>query len=71
MLARQDQCASPLPPQLVGLAAGAERLDVSVKTVRRRIAEGLLPAYRVGRLLKVDPADLDRLARPVPTGGVA
>jgi excisionase family DNA binding protein len=43
---------------------------VSVKTIRRRILDGTLPAHRMGPvLLRIDRADLDRLFRPVPTGG--
>lgn len=55
--------------QLVDLVAAADYLNCSVKTVRRRIAEGL-PAYRVGpRAIRVDLADLDALMRPI--GGAA
>jgi excisionase family DNA binding protein len=43
---------------------------VSVKTIRRRILDGSLPAHRMGpRLLRIDRADLDQLFRPVPAGG--
>jgi excisionase family DNA binding protein len=43
---------------------------VSVKTIRRRIRDGSLPAHRMGpRLLRIDRADLDRLFRRVHTGG--
>lgn len=55
--------------RLISLAAAAEMLDISVRTLRRRIADGTLPAYRVGRLLKVNPDDLERIARPIPTVG--
>jgi len=41
------------------LASAAARMGVSVKTVRRRIAEGVLPAYRCGRILRLDPNDVD------------
>ena len=61
--------AAPKRRQLVSLAVAAELLDVSTKTLRRRIADGTLPAYRVGRLVKVNPADLDRIAQPIPTVG--
>jgi excisionase family DNA binding protein len=38
---------------------------VSARTIRRRIADGKLPARRVGpRLLQVNLADLDELIRP-------
>jgi excisionase family DNA binding protein len=38
--------------------AAAVFLDVSTKTVRRRIKDGELPAYRVGRQLRIAPDDL-------------
>ena len=48
------------------LAHAAERAEVSVKTLRRRIATGDLPAYRCGsKLLRVDPNDVDRLMNPL------
>lgn len=54
--------------QLISIAQAAERLGVCGKTVRRRIADGSLTAYRVGpRLLKIDVADLDDVLRPIPT----
>ena len=50
------------------LAQASERTGLSIKTLRRRIATGDLPAYRNGtRILRVDPQDVDRLMRPVPT----
>jgi excisionase family DNA binding protein len=52
------------------LSQAAERYGVSVRTLRRRIAEGRLPAYRVGpRSIRVAEGDLARLARPIPTAG--
>lgn len=35
----------------------AERLNVSTKTVRRRIKAGALPVHRIGRLVRVSEAD--------------
>ncbi|MGX5692487.1 helix-turn-helix transcriptional regulator [Dermacoccus abyssi] len=50
------------------LADAAERTGLSIRTLRRRIAAGQLPAYRSGpRVLRVDPADVDRLMVLVPT----
>jgi excisionase family DNA binding protein len=50
------------------LASAAARMGVSVKTVRRRIADGVLPVYRCGRILRLDPTDVDgmflRSSRP-------
>jgi excisionase family DNA binding protein len=43
------------------LASAAARMGVSVKTVRRKIAEGVLPAYRCGRILRLDPNDVDNM----------
>ncbi|MCF4122079.1 helix-turn-helix domain-containing protein [Antribacter sp. KLBMP9083] len=39
---------------LVSLSEAAEAFGVSVKTIRRRIADGTIAGYRVGRLIRVD-----------------
>ena len=51
------------------LAEGAEHVGLHVKTLRRRIASGDLPAYRMpkGRALRVKREDLDALFRAIPT----
>lgn len=49
------------------LAHAAERTGMSIKTLRRRIAGGELAAYRSGRLIRVEPVDVDRLMVPIPT----
>lgn len=60
--------ATPTRRQFETLAEAAQRTGLSVRTLRRRIAAGLLPAYRSGpRVLRVDPADVDRLMVRVPT----
>lgn len=49
------------------LRTAAERTGVSVRTLRRRIADGSLPAYRTGpRVIRLDPQDVDKLLRPIP-----
>ena len=59
-------------PARVGITEAAAYADVSTRTIRRWIAAGMLPGYRLGpRLVKVDLADLEALARRIPTGGVA
>jgi len=56
------------PKTYESLSAASARTNMSVKTLRRFIAEGNLRAYRAGkRILRVDPRDVDNLMRPVPT----
>lgn len=56
-------------PEWASLQQAAALHGVSVDTLRRRIREGRLPAYRFGdRLIKVRIADLDNLFRPIPVG---
>jgi excisionase family DNA binding protein len=58
--------------QRIPLAEAAASRGVSTRTVRRWIAAGLLPAYRVGpRLVRIDPDDLDRLERRIPTASAS
>lgn len=54
----------------VSQAEAAEYLGITDRTLRRMIAAGRLPAYRLGpRLMRIDQADLDALMRPIPVGG--
>ncbi|WP_261394036.1 helix-turn-helix domain-containing protein [Microbacterium esteraromaticum] len=48
------------PPALtlVSLAVAAETYGVSIKTLRRRISDGTVHGYRVGRLIRVDADEL-------------
>jgi excisionase family DNA binding protein len=56
------------PERLTSVENAANYADVSTRSIRRWIAAGLLPGYRVGpRLVKVDLNDLDQLARRIPT----
>ena len=48
------------------LPTAAARIGVSVKTIRRRIAEGILPVYRCGRILRLDPDDVDAMFSRYP-----
>ncbi len=49
----------------------ADRLKVSTKTIRRLIADGELPARRIGaRMIRVDLDAIDKLGQPLQyTGG--
>lgn len=52
----------------VTLAQAADILGQSVKTVRRRISDGTLPAYRVGpRSIRLRIEDLEVSCRRIPS----
>ncbi len=56
------------PQQSETIAEAARRHGVSTKTIRRRIAEGQLAAYRFGpHLIRLNPAEVDALLRPIPS----
>ena len=54
-------CTTPAPaPRWATLTDAAGRAGVDPKTLRRWIASGLLPAYRMGpRRVRIDLNDLD------------
>lgn len=53
---------------LVSLAIAAERFGISIKTLRRRISDGTVHGYRVGRLIRVDLDELsEHLVVEIPT----
>lgn len=57
-------------PKLVSLAEAADQFGISVKTLRRRISDGTVHGYRVGRLIRVDMNDLlENLVEEIPTVG--
>ena len=39
----------------------ANRVGCNIRTIDRRIRSGELPARRSGRLVRIDPADLDKM----------
>lgn len=53
-----------VPRQYESVQDAARRASVSEKTIRRRIDEGVLKAYRVGRLIRLDPLQVDRALDP-------
>lgn len=66
MTARQPQVTQD--SVLVSLAIAAENLGVSVKTLRRRISDGTVHGYRVGRLIRVDLDEVRKaLVVEIPT----
>ncbi|WP_125774338.1 excisionase family DNA-binding protein [Antribacter gilvus] len=59
---------APASGRLVALDEAAEALSVSVKTLRRRIADGTVRGYRVGRLVRVDVDEVrEALVVVIPT----
>lgn len=56
--------------RLTSIAEAARYADVSTHSIRRWIAAGRVPGYRVGpRLVKVDLDELDKIVRRIPTAG--
>jgi len=51
----------------VDIAEAAQQLGTSTKFIRRRIADGTLPAYRLkgSRLIRIRVADLEALKTPI------
>jgi excisionase family DNA binding protein len=52
--------------KMISINEAAELYGVDHQTIRRRIADGELPAVRLGaRLIRIDPDDLTQLFKPV------
>lgn len=67
-----DEPNAGRPQRLTSLQGAATYADLSARTVRRYIADGRLPAYRIGpKLVRIDLDDLDKIVRPIATGGSA
>lgn len=50
----------------ISINEAAEVCGVDRQTIRRLIADGELPAMRIGkRLIRIDAADLERIVKPV------
>jgi excisionase family DNA binding protein len=51
----------------VDVIGAAEELGTSTKFIRRRIADGSLPAFRIkgSRLIRINRSDLESLKQPV------
>jgi len=53
----------------VSLASAAQEFGISVKTLRRRIADGTVHGYLVGRLIRVDLDEVhQRMLVDIPSG---
>jgi len=53
------------------LPSAAARTGISLKPLRRRIAAGVLPVYRCGRILRLDPDEVDDMFCRYPQPAVA
>jgi excisionase family DNA binding protein len=54
----------------LSLSEAADYTGLSTKTIRRRVTDGSVAAFRAGpRELRFRMDDLDALMRPVPTAG--
>ena len=55
-------------PVYLSLEEAAEVMSLSVKTIRRRIADGTIPAYQCGRRpIRIRLDDLEDALRPIPS----
>jgi excisionase family DNA binding protein len=57
------------PSTWLTIADLAHDTRLSERGVRQLIAEGRLPAYRVGRAIRIRRVDADALFTPHPAGG--
>ena len=55
-----DAGRETVPPRLLTLPEVAAYLSLSSKSVRRLVATRGLPHFRLGRVLRFDPADVSR-----------
>ena len=60
---RPNRSSSDTAPSLLTVAEAASRLRVSVWAIRRWIRQGRFPFVRLGRTIRIDPRDLERILR--------
>ena len=58
MVANRRQAPRVPSGRLVSLADAAMEFSVCTKTIRRRIADGTVTGYKVGRVIRVDANEL-------------
>ena len=56
-----DKLARAAPAHLLTASEVADRLNISLRTVRRLIKNGMLPIVRIGRLVRIRPEALAAL----------
>ncbi len=62
----EDRASRPI---LVGIPRAARLTDLSETTIERTLADGHLPAVRVGARVLIRLGDLERWAEGLPVGG--
>lgn len=72
MTTRKKTPTTVAPRRYETLQGASDRTGLSVRSLRRRIADGRLVAYRSGqRVIRLDPADVDALFTPTNAWEVA
>jgi excisionase family DNA binding protein len=67
---RAPKPVEPPVSKMIGLPEAAEQLGVDVYTIRRLIAAGKLPAYRIGsKIIRLHRDDVERLLIPIKPSG--
>ena len=60
-------------PHLIDVATLAEHLGLTERTIRRKVADGEIPHYKLGTSIRFDPVEIDawlqacRVAARIPT----
>lgn len=60
-------------PRLIDIPTAAVRLGISISSLRRKVAAGEVPAYRMGgpgTAIRLDPVELDAWLRAPEPGDV-
>ena len=45
-------------PRLIDVATLAEHLGLTERTIRRKVAQGEIPHYKIGNAIRFDPAEI-------------
>lgn len=59
-----ETASKPDAARMITVSQAAKIYQVGERTLRREIAEGRLVAYRLGRLLRLRPEDVEALFTP-------
>ena len=63
LMTRRTPITAPTPSApLIDIDQAAQRLGVTVRSMRRLIDERRIPHHKIGKYVRFGPADLDRFA---------